>query len=175
MDSAVDAHLGAADRGYLNNRGDAGDNVGETPTLVTTATDGWTSVHMVPPTGADPHATLVLEGEMASIGADAVNFRSDQERALITLKDEATLRVKQKEVNVQTEESARHEKPLERACRSWSKGRKGQGPYAYLGRDSKAPCPRGGTVAGRHLRGHARQQRRGVHPQRAWGLPRVAV
>ena len=44
---------------------------------------------------------------MAGIGADAVIFRSDQERALITLKGEAAIRVKQKGVNVETEESAR--------------------------------------------------------------------
>ena len=64
----------AAVYGYLNDRGDAGDDVGETPILVTRTTDCWTSAHMVPSRGADPCAVLVLEGEMAGIGADAANL-----------------------------------------------------------------------------------------------------
>ena len=50
-----------------------------------------------------------MEGERVGIGADAVIFRSNQERALMTLKDEAAVRVKQKGVDVQTEESARYD------------------------------------------------------------------
>ena len=45
--------------------------------------------------GDDGDRRLVLECEMARI-ADAVLFRSDQERALLSLKDEAAVRAKQK-------------------------------------------------------------------------------
>ena len=54
---------------------------------------------MVPSKSADPHAVLVLEYRRRPS-----DLRSDQERALITLKGETAIRVKQKGVNAQTEE-----------------------------------------------------------------------
>ena len=62
---------------------------------------------MVHSKGADPSVVLALEGEMSSIGANAVIFKSNKERALVTLKDEATVRVKQR--GLMHEESARHD------------------------------------------------------------------
>ena len=63
---------------------------------------------MVPAKGIDPYAIMVLEGEMVRLGSSAVLclgssavlFRSDQERALIAMKDEAAARVKQKGINM---------------------------------------------------------------------------
>ena len=60
---------------------------------------------MVPAKGTDPNAIMVLGVEMVGLGSSSVVFRSDQERALVALKDEAVARVKQKGINVQTEES----------------------------------------------------------------------
>ena len=79
----------AADYAYLNDRSDSGEEAGSAPILVTRSSEGWTSSHMVPAKGTDPYAIMVLEGEMFGLGRSAVLFRSDQERALVALKDEA--------------------------------------------------------------------------------------
>ena len=67
--------------GNLNDRGDAW---GATPILVAKATDGWTPTHMVNSRGADPYAVLAKWSTLAPMHAI---FRSDQERALMTLLD----------------------------------------------------------------------------------------
>ena len=98
----------AADYVYLNDRSDSGEEAGSPPILVTRLSDGWTSSQMVPAKGIDPYAIVVLEGEMVGLdssavvclGSSAVLFRSDQERALVAMKDEAAARVKQKGINV---------------------------------------------------------------------------
>ena len=60
----------AADCGYWNDRGDAGDDRGATP-IGHLAT--WYPRKVATP--MPPHAVQVLEGEMSSIGAAAVLFK----------------------------------------------------------------------------------------------------
>ena len=79
------------------------------PLLVTNASDDWIASHVVPRTGPDLYAVEVLKTEVLGVGASEVILRSDQEPAIIALKNDAAALVKLAGGNVQTEDTPKYD------------------------------------------------------------------
>ena len=94
------------DYGFLNDRQD-GEPVESAPILVTKALpDRWISGSMVPRKGDEEFAAHRLKAEVLGTGAKQVVIRSDQEPAILSLKEAEAARALQEGVVVKFEESA---------------------------------------------------------------------
>ena len=97
----------AIDYGYLNERGDLLQEAAGAPILVRKCNrDRWIGAAIVPTQGADEHAVAELKNDVIGSGFTEVLVRSDNEPAILALKESAATALKLAGVNVKTEESA---------------------------------------------------------------------
>ena len=79
------------------------------PILVSTGNrDRWIGAAFVPAKGADEHAVAELKNDVLCSGFTEVLVRSDNERAILALKESAVTALELAGVNVKMEESAQH-------------------------------------------------------------------
>ena len=97
----------AIDHGYLNEGDDLLQQAAGAPMLVSKCNrDRWIGAAIVPTKGADEYAVAELKNNVMCIGFAEVLIRSDNEPAILALKESAATALKLASLNVKTEESA---------------------------------------------------------------------
>ena len=97
----------AIDYGYLNERDDLLQEAAGAPILVSKCNrDRWIGAAIVPSKGADEYAVAELKNDVICGGFTEVLIRSDNEPAILSMKEAAATALKLAGVNVKTEESA---------------------------------------------------------------------
>ena len=104
----------AIDCGYLNERDDLLQEAAEAPTIV-------------PTKGADEYAVAELKNDVPGSGFTEVLIRSDNERAILAMKESAATALKLAGVSVKTEESALYDSQSNGLAESAEKGAKDAG------------------------------------------------
>ena len=95
------------DNGFLNERDDQLQETAGAPILVSKCdSDRWTGAAIVPTKGADEYAVAELKKDVICNGFAEVLVRSDNEPAILALKESAATALKLAGVNVKIEESA---------------------------------------------------------------------
>ena len=97
----------ATDYGYLFERDDLLQEAAGAPILVSKCDrDRWFGAAIVPTKGADEYAVAELKNDVIGSGFTEILVRSDNEPAILALKESAATALKLAGVNVKTEESA---------------------------------------------------------------------
>ena len=97
----------ATDYGYLIERDDLLQEAAGAPILVSKCDrDRWFGAAIVPTKGADEYAVAELKNDVIGSGFTEILVRSDNEPAILALKESAATALKLAGVNVKTEESA---------------------------------------------------------------------
>ena len=99
----------AIDYGYLNERDDLLQEAAGAPILVSKCIrDHWIGAAIVPTKGADECAVAELKNDVIGSGFTEVLIRSDNEPAILAMKESAATALRLAGVNVKAEESALH-------------------------------------------------------------------